>query len=372
MPKSLPYYFFLILDSFSCTVLKKQLQSPQRRFAFAYRGFPVHSIFSINNMKKTLFLLCALCAATTASATEYWVQGVNKSGGWFDTNKTGNNDSGFCWAATDTNILSWWYQQNKAASQAADEKNIPHTQEEIWDLYNHSFENGDSHPISGMKWYLNGDKPQAPAIKDSTKGGYAEALGVTIDDIVSRSIYDYDPAWEFNPELNNYQKTGTTPEDLDTYKLVTAELTKYIKDGYAIALGMSGKGYKHAITLWGIEVDDETQHMTRMWVTDSDDDLYTLADGTTPKYDNSGLIELTCKEDWVAYIGEEENKLYCYLVDSAQAGPNGDLFYRSKYNDQFYEFTAIKLALNISAPEPATATLSLLALAGLAARRRRK
>lgn len=322
-------------------------------------------------MKKTLFLLLAACAVSTASATQYWVKGVNKEGGWFDTNKTGNNDSGFCWAAADTNILSWWYQQNKAASQVADENDIPNTQEEIWALYNNSFENGDSHPTSGMKWYLNGDKPQAPAIKDSTKGGYAETLDATLENIVTRSIYDYDPAWEFNPTLNNYQKTGTTPDGLDTYKLVTKDLAEYITNGYAIALGMSGKGYKHAITLWGIEVDDETQHMTKMWVTDSDDDLYTLADGTTPKYDNSGLIELTCVEDYLAFYPAIFDTLDCYLVDSAVAGPEGDKFYKSGSNDNFYEFTAIKLVSNI-VPEPTTATLSLLALAGLAARRRRK
>lgn len=320
-------------------------------------------------MKKTLFLLLAACAVSTASATEYWVKGVNKEGGWFDTNKTGNNDYGFCWAAADTNIISWWQSRNPAAAKEAAKNSAPQTQQDIWELYNNSFVNASGHPADGIKWYLNGTKPQT-ALKDTTTGAYYKDLDVTAD-IVTRSIYEYDPAWEFNPTLNNYQKTGTTPDGLDTYKLVTKDLAEYITNGYAIALGMSGKGYKHAITLWGIEVDDETQHMTRMWVTDSDDNLYTLADGTTPKYDNSGLIELTCVEDYLAFYPAIDDTLDCYLVDSAVAGPEGDKFYKSGNNDNFYEFTAIKLVSNI-VPEPTTATLSLLALAGLAARRRRK
>lgn len=328
-------------------------------------------------MKKTLFLLCALCAATTASAKQYWVQGVNETGGWFDTNKTGNNDDGFCWAAADTNILSWWYQQNKAASQVADEKNIPNTQKEIWDLYNNSFENETGHAASGLKWYFNGEAPQTP-IKDSSKGGYAEALEVTVEDIVTRDMYSYDPAWEYSSAYNNYIKTGTT--DRDVLALVAADLKSYITQGYAIALGMKGynpdtkQRWGHAITLWGIEINEETGYMTKMWVTDSDDDLYTLADGTTPKYDASGLIELNCIRDWVGQYNEDGgiDKLDCYMVESAVVGDEGDKWYRGvAVNDRIDQITAIKLAFN-GTPEPATATLSLLALAGLAARRRRK
>lgn len=329
----------------------------------------MRSIFSINNMKKTLFLLCALCAATTASAKQYWVQGVSETGGWFDTNKTGNNDSGFCWAAADTNILSWWYQQNKAAAQVAQDNEVPHTQEALWKLFNDSFVNGDGHPTSGLRWYVNGTEPQSPAIKDTTKGDYSDILSVTLEDVVSRNIYSYDPAWEVVDGVPT--RTGTTEPSKEVFVLIANDLKNYLMSGYAVALGMCGNGAgKHAVTLWGIEINEETGHMTKMWITDSDDDLYKVAGG--PKYDDSGLIELICEEDWIAPNYAPWDQLNCYMVKSAVAGTAGDYWYKgAANNDQFYEFTAYKLAFN-GTPEPATATLSLLALAGLAARRRRK
>lgn len=319
-------------------------------------------------MKKSLFILLTLCAVTTAPAAEYWVQGVNKDGGWYDTNKTGNNDSGFCWAATDTNIISWWQEHNQPAAQAAAANGAPQTQEEIWALYNESFVNESGHPSDGIEWYVDGTKPQT-TLKDTTKGGYYKDLEVTVE-TVTRSVYSFDSAWTYNSEESAWVKTGTTADKDAVRKEIAKAMKDYISDGYAMALGMSGVGYKHAVTLWGIEVDDNTGLLTKMWITDSDDGLYKLEDGTTAKYPD-GLITLNCKEDWMAFRPAIEDELYCYSVDSADSGPNGDLFYQSRKNDYFFEFTAIKLDSNITAPEPATATLSLLALAGLLSRRRR-
>lgn len=331
-------------------------------------------------MKKTLFLLCALCAATTASAKEQWVQGVDKTGGWYDTNKTGNDDDGFCWAAADTNVISWWQEHNKPAAQAAAANGAPQTQEEIWDLYNTAFVNGTGHPASGLKWYFNGDKPQTPAVKDSSKGGYYKDLEVTVE-TVTKSIYSYDSHWSWNEEESAWVKDGDSSEEEQRLirQAIAADLVSYLEGGYAVTLGMAGYdrvnrvSYKHAVTLWGVQVDDTTGLLTKMWITDSDDDQYTLSDGR-PKYDtgDNGLITLNCQEDFMAFAPAYYDYLYCYGVQSETAGPEGNLWYQYYNNDYFYEFTAIKLTSDITAPEPATATLSLLALAGLAARRRRK
>ena len=328
-------------------------------------------------MKKTLFLLLAACAVSTASAAEYWVKGVNQSGGWFDTNKTGNNDSGFCWAAADTNILSWWYQQNKAASKVADENDIPNTQEEIWDLYNSAFENSTGHPGGGLRWYMTGEKPQSTLKETETaKGAYYKNGDVTAD-ITNINMFSYEPwVWDANEGLYIIDKSQVDPQR-DVYLLIANDLREYITHGYIIALGVAEyqnkRSYQHAVTLWGIETDDTTWHLTRMWVTDSDDALYKLDDGQTLKY-GDGLICIDCSDSTldVGFL-EDSDKLKSIGLTSSTRGPNNDIWYDFETKSSYiYDYTTIKLTSNIEVPEPTTATLSLLALAGLAARRRRK
>ena len=69
-----------------------------------------------------LFLTTALLltGALTAPAAEVWAPGVSIDGGWYDYHKTGSNDgtmadTAMCWAASASNVISWWQNHNIAS-----------------------------------------------------------------------------------------------------------------------------------------------------------------------------------------------------------------------------------------------------------------
>ena len=342
-------------------------------------------------MKKTLLTILA-ALTPCAFANEYWVDGVSvANGGWVDQdkdrspeyNKYGpgyfNNDretgDGFlCWAASATDILTWWHELNPGAQAMNPE--APHEQGEIWQLFKSNYFNDSGSASAGIEWYMNGLTTivePTPRKNPPSQGGYFQDLVV---DVQNYDIRQFDPAYfEYEGELwYNFEYDGPK---VDVYLAISQKMVELFQDGYIISLGVSSEyGDKHATTLWGIKTDD-AGYLTKMWITDSDDALNGYG---------TGLIELDCTQivnqlmlgqihagDMLAYGITSTGKVY---QDGEFEEKEGRLWYDCKEprNDYFYDFTAIKMPLvaNQGVPEPATGTLSLLALAGLAARRRRK
>ena len=121
-----------------------------------------------------------------------------------------------------------------------------------------------------------------------------------------------------------------------------------------------GNRLAHSITLWGVEYENGV--LSKLWLTDSDD--YT-----------EQLFSVSVTLD------EKENKIYLGTLITESAEKEGETETDSYYYIKEYGknvFIGVVYALDTSevanwqlVPEPATATLSLLALAALAARRRR-
>ena len=115
----------------------------------------------------------------------------------------------------------------------------------------------------------------------------------------------------------------------------------------------------HAITLWGAEYEDG--ELTALWLTDSDDfkeEVFSVAvtfDTATQRLYFGKLSEVEGEDGGV--IQE------CYY--DATMGENA-------YIAGIYALNASASANWKLVPEPTTATLSLIALAGMAMRRRRK
>ena len=352
-------------------------------------------------MKRTLLTILA-ALAPYAYAAQYWVDGVSKDGGWVDQDKSknavyneykgnvnvgaGNGTSGYfnnneltgdgflCWAASATDILTWWHNQNPGAAQL--NPTAPKTQGEIWELFKATYTNDSGTAAAGIEWYMDGKTTvvePTPRVKPLQGGSYYPGM---LEDSQYFSVSQFDEGW-VNPVEYDYSKQ--TPKE-EVWLNIADTFVNLIQADYLISLGVSGEhGGHHAITLWGVETDDTTGLLTKMWITDSDDAL--CGYGT-------GLIELGCtpieneliiSEDYPplgtqrAYGITSTGKVY---QDGEFEEKEGRLWYdcAAPRNDYFYDFAAFKFSTVAyqGVPEPATGTLSLLALAGLAARRRRK
>ena len=347
-------------------------------------------------MNKTLITILLATLGTSAFAKQYWVTGVNKNGGWVDQDKdrtpiyneygagyfnNGPDGDGFlCWAASATDIITWWHDLNPGAQAMNPE--APHEQGQIWNLFKSNFINNSGSASNGIEWYMNGLTTTAnptPKKPQPSPGDYYPDLEL---DVQHFDIREFDPRYiEDDGELIFYPDYEGVVGDI--HLNIAKKITDMIRDGYIISLGISGiTGSKHATTLWGVETDEATGLLTKMWITDSDDNLQGYG---------TGLIELDCTPivndlmvgpykygEQLAYGITSTGK--AYAEEEFKDTKDGRLWYEYNLdsdparNDYFYDFTAVKMPVVAyqGVPEPTTGTLSLLALAGLCARRRRK
>lgn len=204
---------------------------------------------------RLLFSLCAL-AAFTANATEYWVQGVSPTGGWQDANKTLENDRSLCWAATAANMLAWWQaQQMPFHPQEAEPRGIS----SIWQTLRDSFQDGGGETYNTLVWWFNGSK--LPAAMKRTD--YGMGIGGYYRQHASVCGADFPAPFI----LQETPRQG-----------MSERIKELLCNGYAIGIGIRRIDrekkilpYWHMLSLWGIEYDEETRCITRVYLTDSDD-----------------------------------------------------------------------------------------------------
>lgn len=290
-------------------------------------------------MKLTLTSLLALSLMLpVAAAAEAWSPGVSRNGGWVDYDKDAVNkpymdDEGMCWAAAASNVITWWQNHNAELVASADQP-----AHNAWDVYRLVYLNVGGVPSNAFNWWING-------ISRDQYGVPQYGFGSVMDAEVYNNTKELDIQWYFDGGfLSSVYSTAENPITLavgnsDSYALCR-QIVDALQSGYALVLSASA----HALTLWGVEYEetDKGTVITKAWVTDSDD------------YQNA-LIESS--------------------EFSVKSGPDGNAVAMKlpTYGDgTSFVYAAISGMRTNSVPEPATATLSLLALAGLAARRRRK
>lgn len=312
-------------------------------------------------MKPSRLFLLSLglfsCFATTATAYENfnytgiaWVDGVDENSGWYDANKIDNNDEdaddNMCYAASAANLITWW--QNHEQSQHLT-SSAPKQLNSIWDTFvqNNQIWDDGGETLSAVNWWISG--VYAPTTEDDY-GRYYVPKEYLPEDYLPLTLprtngYYYDQCGLTQDNLANFLSDEWVYGEDDS----AAEINFYdmFDSGMAVALSINSEldeDFAHAITLWGAEYTDGK--LEKLWLTDSDDYA-----------DDPGLFSADVT------LSEDGSKIY---FDDEEL-----------YGSQVYISGVYSLDPNESAswqmvPEPATATLSLLALCGLASRRRRK
>ena len=210
-------------------------------------------------------LLSLLLVSAVAQADSVWAPGVTLDGGWVDYNKdrgqdSGNDDSLMCWAASSSNIITWWQNQQKETAIPT-----PDYTGSTWDFFRTITTNCGSNPQFALGWYVNGSDVCSNWQWDTTNskqyqtGGFLQSVYCTADN----PVYIADR----NKSASN------------TYAQAAA-LVGALRSGYAMTLEVGIAGTtgnvpsSHAITLWGLNYDtdkDGNISITGAYITDSDD-----------------------------------------------------------------------------------------------------
>lgn len=300
-------------------------------------------------MKLSHMLLSAVLLCAPALAAEVWAPGVSRNGGWVDYNKDSQGgiweDSGMCWAASASNVISWWQQHNQDKLSA----NTP-TGGDVWMTFRGVFQDDGGYPDQAYDWWINGTKGSHTKV-DETIFDYDKEMGTYNDNwtsVVDNKTTYYAHNLHNGGFLKNIYDTTAHPiiysaNAANSYDFARS-IVEALQSGYALTISVSDSS-KHAYTLWGVEYDytGEGIVLNKAWITDSDDGKTDLIGAS------------------VSFKAEEgAHSISLYNIPS--------------YNNMSFKIDTLagmwvdpKLV-----PEPATATLGLLALCGLAARRRRR
>ena len=176
-------------------------------------------------------------SSAKAKKVQYWAKGVSVETGWYNTFQFTNG----CWAAVSSNMIAWWQDRIKEKYIYTGKCWDPEEINREFDR-NTYFNKGGDHVYKALEWYLN---ETHPSIVFSRTDLYHYYLPVG----------DYD-----NPIIFTRGYIDSNEE------IFTDVLLRYFTTGnYIVQI----RDNNHAWTLWAIEVDTETNTITRIWVTDS-------------------------------------------------------------------------------------------------------
>jgi hypothetical protein len=228
-----------------------------------------------------------------------FAEGVDIASGWYDVNKMkeGNNgDTMMCWAAAASNMIQWWQDRYVATGNTLPAGAVTGVGTKmhsgtgfsrcyelaLMDVFHSQWTNLErgGQPDYAISWYfegkLNGGEHASNQAKPVSGGGYFKSVWSSIyphlyhdykDQVLPHLCYDL-----YTVCFNNYNLWGSKQGNE-----ALAEFSNYvvtsIDRGVASLTIQPGSSALHAITLWGYEVDNATGLVTRIWVTDSDDQV---------------------------------------------------------------------------------------------------
>lgn len=337
----------------------------------------------LSDMKYSLLALCSLfLAAGMATAQDnitpevvretYWAKGVTAESGWQDATKSAWKDAAnsgwqeppnpgeevppddmMCYAASAANLIAWWQDSSYGQKLVSD---APQGIDDIWaefvDASDKSLSSEGGEALAAINWWLTGiyfpkeeeDWNRYYAARDELEGEFPLTLP-------SRSSGYYNDRYVLTPDnLSDFLvDVWMYDASAECDAASTIGFGEILNDGGCISLAIGTESLNkegeeeavgHAITLWGVEYEND--ELVKIWITDSDD--------------VEGLVELN------VHVDEHDDKKI--RLDNYVDG--------SYYIIGVYALHAAASERWVMIPEPTTAALSLLALCGLCSRRRRR
>ena len=220
----------------------------------------------------TRTLVSLLLAAQIASSSTYWTPGVTAEGGWYDADKSLENDGDLCWASTAANMVAWWQDRHPRETAAS---SAPKGLDAAWQALRTAFQDSLGSTYHCLRWWMDGTPPP-PQMK------LTEA---------ARGRGHYAPAPLRENGLLMYKAPG-----FDGSGNISTTLRDLLAKGYCVALGLrqyDEAGHEllsggHMVSLWGLEYDEASGTVTRLYLTDSDDVV-----GAWPQH-QKGLFTADC------------------------------------------------------------------------------
>lgn len=296
------------------------------------------------------FLTAALATFSIqrSAALEAWMDGVSRTNGWYDYNKTWTTkDSNLCWAATSSNVLSWWQERMVAVMDRPAEEPSGMN---IFATFTDNFENKGVLENDAFQWWLSGKIGEFSAYalkKDASGGGYYRSIlpdslifssPTTQDQLLYQELWWYGTAGS----ANILQEVVTSAFSLH----YGTTLSINYDNGNVLASS-------HSLALWGVEYDESSGRLTKVFITDPDDNMNDKYNNGIWNHDPT-LVTLNC-----AY--NQENGLI-YLTEEGGTG--------GRYSDHNAYIGTITGLRALTIPEPSTAFLFLLSAAFCPKRRR--
>ncbi len=255
-----------------------------------------------------------------SNVTTIFVPGVSEYSGWYDTNKKrdgqSDNDFNLCWACATANLLSWWedyYTANGYELPEGTPQGVGSYYETAVfdDAIKPNWENRGGTTLLGIHWYFTGeylaqnDQSGLSKPKDGTGGYLSSIYNDIVDDMGGGDVKWTGSYWgdeAYVMEQKCYYNWGGAREDKSISSLETFSkfVKKAVKEGAAGLDASVGASSLHAMTLWGIDVDNETGNVVALWFTDSDNQM------RTPKEERKNMLHhysITERKDDIYLVG---------------------------------------------------------------------
>ena len=254
-----------------------------------------YSVYAVKGSMTSETLTIVAEEVTNTGKTIVFAEGVTITSGWYDVNKksTPSNaeaDAMMCWAASSSNYLQWFQDRYVAAGNTLPAgcpngtSSVYDYELQIMDVFRDNWDNlkRGGWADGGVIWYFEGrdlyttNGIENRAYPKEGTGGYFKSVW---SDIYPSKMHQYeDSVWgwlyddySYAIEINNYNWRGSSVSDpLLQFSRYVVDAVKYGLSSMAVAMSPNFSG-AHAVTIWGYEIDNVTEYVTKLYITDSDD-----------------------------------------------------------------------------------------------------